>query len=770
MKTGISIVLLVLMGGMSVHAVQVDVALTVGDTDKQMVRYGLDYERLWFWYGSGMGEVPKWSVLDCNIDYIRCAINCGYELTETNFNLSAYTDKIIPMMTAMQNANPNIKWFASPRPLNEAVSGANWQPYPTWITGDNGNGSFNFNWTKCAEYLVRYLILMDSYGFEITYLDVTNEWQSYPTGGRLQPSDVLNIRNYLSANLPAHMDMPHIIAPSAWSFTQGSDFVSDAVALGVSDGFDIAASHNTGDQGTAQGFADAATAAGKEIWDSEVHGWIGSLPATEIATSSQMFDRIRAGFTGLNGWLAIGTTTQGHCYFLNNGTTVTRNVKYYIFQKLANISNYGYALDIDQPAEFTSTAALIRENLLAVWVLNTTSSNQLTEFDISNHTMADSTITVTRWNEYLTVEGVSDVITATTNTSFTSAIEGNSLYCFEITLEDVEDNYPFMQAENYTTMSGVSVLPCNDTGGGDMVAFSDVNDEIFFDLDITRTFMHDITFRVSSESSNVKFDIYNGSNLVASVDRVPTGDAQNWTTIYKTLPLDGGPAALKIRAAGGGWNMNWIRFDEGFWSTETLENLAMNQAASASSVHSARYEADNAVDGNRDTHWAASTSPAWLEVDFGTPTAINGVSFYEYVNQTTAYEIRYSDAGITWYTAYTGGNPEDDVVYNFPTVTGTKFRYQSISSTGSPTIYEFELFFDPYYTDTDPSVSMDIGLNSASLSWSGVPGSTYAFQRTTNLVTDTFTSLETGIPAQDPANTNTLAIPDDAAFYRIILE
>ena len=48
-------------------------------------------------------------------------------------------------------------------------------------------------------------------------------------------------------------------------------------------------------------------------------------------------------------WLTIGTTAQGHCYLLNNGTTVTRNVKYYIFKKLTTTSNFGRALDINQP-------------------------------------------------------------------------------------------------------------------------------------------------------------------------------------------------------------------------------------------------------------------------------------------------------------------------------------------------------------------------------------------------------------------------------------
>ena len=72
--------------------------LTVGDTRRQMMRYGLDYERLWYWTSSMNASekdtVAKWSVVDCDVDYIRVAINCGYELVEGTYNLSAYTNKI----------------------------------------------------------------------------------------------------------------------------------------------------------------------------------------------------------------------------------------------------------------------------------------------------------------------------------------------------------------------------------------------------------------------------------------------------------------------------------------------------------------------------------------------------------------------------------------------------------------------------------------------------------------------------------------------------
>jgi len=67
-------------------------ALVVGDDRQQKMRFGMDYERLWFWTGglnaSERDDIAKWSAIDTRIDYIRVAINCGYESVEGQFDLT----------------------------------------------------------------------------------------------------------------------------------------------------------------------------------------------------------------------------------------------------------------------------------------------------------------------------------------------------------------------------------------------------------------------------------------------------------------------------------------------------------------------------------------------------------------------------------------------------------------------------------------------------------------------------------------------------------
>jgi len=173
--------------------------------------------------------------------------------------------------------------------------------------------------------------------------------------------------------------MPLLIGCSAWNYSQGASWVRDLRYNSRRNAVDIAACHNTNRTGTAQQFADAVReelGPDVEIWNTEVHGWTSTSDpndpdGNETISFFYMLEKIRAGFSGLNGWLAIGTTRQRHSYILNPSGTPTRNVKYFIFRKLSETSNYGHALNIiDEPSQLSHTAALIKGNLMTVWVIN----------------------------------------------------------------------------------------------------------------------------------------------------------------------------------------------------------------------------------------------------------------------------------------------------------------------------------------------------------------------------------------------------------------
>ena len=414
------------------------VTIEVESTPRQQMKYGMDYERLWFWYGSlDRAKCAELSVVDCNLDYLRVAIHCGYELEEGVFDESAY-DKILEMMTYMKAANPNIKFFGSPRPLNDLVKDAPWCPFPLWINvyTQNDDGSWKyveFKWEKAAEYLIRYVQFMKLHGFPIHYIDMTNEWN------KVTPTHVKLMRARMEAELGD--DMPLVIAPSAWSFTQGVNWLNDATNQDEIDAIDIPACHNTGNQGTPLDFATKAFSLGKEAWDSEMHGWVGKETIDEIPTSNVLWERVRAGFSGLDSWLALGTVNQQHCYILNKSGVPTPNVKYHIFKKVTNTSNYGYAITTSQPSEFESTAGFIKDNTATVWVLNNSSSDIAdVEFKIDGHTILSDSVERTRWHHSISIEGVVDSVVKSSQTTFQSTIKANSLYCFHYQTESINND------------------------------------------------------------------------------------------------------------------------------------------------------------------------------------------------------------------------------------------------------------------------------------------------------------------------------------------
>lgn len=544
------------------------IPIVIGTTPKQTMRYGMDYERLWYWTGglnsSERDLVAKWSVVDNDIDFIRVAINSGYELTEGDYDLSAYTSKIIPMMQEMQEANPEIKFFASPRPLDEAQSGARWQPYPKWITGDNGS-SFNFNWQNCAEYLERYILLMKSYGFKISYMDITNEWQDPGGNGRINSGDVRDIVEYLKDNLdPA--DMPLIIAPSSWNFVQGEAFINSLNTTRRRNAVDIAASHNTDKTGTAQSFADTVKnvlGPDTEIWNTEVHGWKSTSNANEVLTFSFMLEAINAGFSGLSGWLAIGTTNQGHSYILNPSGSPSRNVKYFIFNKLTNTSHRGQALDIETPGELSHTTALIKGDLLTVWAINQSTETVDIQLNLNGRTATNQSVIRTRWNTGIDVEG--EVTTRVTSdpTSVFGSIPAESLCCFEILLDPAGGPVTRLEAEAYDAQSGTTTEATGDADGNLNVARIGHGDWLRFD-NLTLAENASARFRIARPTNRpspvieVRLDSPTGP-LVGSVSIPETGAWQNWKTV-----------STDLTNSAGTYNVYLV-----FRATDTVDNTDM---------------------------------------------------------------------------------------------------------------------------------------------------------------------------------------------------
>jgi len=432
---------------------------------------------------------------------------------------------------------------------------------------------------------VRYLLLMKSYGFKISYLDVTNEWQA-DFGGRVTQHDVRDVSEYLNetylANPWPHPDLdsnllltaddiPQIVAPSSWNYDEGRRWI---------DGLNSSRERNAIQ-------VEEYCNPGTEIWNTEVHGWKSTSNADEVLTSAFMFEAINAGFHGLSGWLAIGTTNQGHSYILNPSGSPSRNVKYYMFEKLTNTSHRGYALEVNEPDEFeadsldadASVSALIRGNVMSVWVLNHSDTEHSVAITPKGRKISDYPINSTRWSEVagLPDEGVTESIGKNSDEICIVTVEAKSVYCFEILLEPEDFPYKRIQAEAYDSSS---VVPYGTENTGDVdgdLNLSNMNDGTWTSYQgIDLTYAKTIRLRVAAPAGRpdgvIEVRIGSDTGTVIGRTAVPvTGHWQSYQTIETTLdPVSGVhdvylkyvEAGSNTTGSGAMFNLNWFEIEQ----------------------------------------------------------------------------------------------------------------------------------------------------------------------------------------------------------------
>lgn len=119
-----------------------------------------------------------------------------------------------------------------------------------------------------------------------------------------------------------------------------------------------------------------------------------------------------------------------------------------------------------------------------------------------------------------------------------------------------------IEAESYTSMSGVQTEATTDAGGGSNVAYIDAGDWLAYSPIVFSTSgTYKIEYRVASLSGGgrLSLDLNAGSIVLGELDVPSTGGWQNWTTISHNVYVNAGTYTPGIYAVAGGWNLNWIR-------------------------------------------------------------------------------------------------------------------------------------------------------------------------------------------------------------------
>ncbi|MBQ73031.1 MAG: thiol oxidoreductase [Planctomycetaceae bacterium] len=140
-------------------------------------------------------------------------------------------------------------------------------------------------------------------------------------------------------------------------------------------------------------------------------------------------------------------------------------------------------------------------------------------------------------------------------------ILGDSLQPFGA--EPPSDALLRVEAEFYSSMSGIQNESCADVGGGQNVGFVDTGDWMEYlsqALLIKRPGTYRMDLRVASEVGGGRIDVtrIGSSSILGSVEVPNTGGWQAWSTISMNLQLEPGAYRFRLDAGIGQWNLNWF--------------------------------------------------------------------------------------------------------------------------------------------------------------------------------------------------------------------
>lgn len=120
-----------------------------------------------------------------------------------------------------------------------------------------------------------------------------------------------------------------------------------------------------------------------------------------------------------------------------------------------------------------------------------------------------------------------------------------------------------VQAEFYTTMSGITLQDTLDEGGGKNVGWIDDGDYLTYLLRVVEAGTYRISYRVASESGGGEIKLFVGFSSLATTPIDATGGWQVWTDVVSTeFELQAGVYTFMIRANSGGFNLNYFTFEK----------------------------------------------------------------------------------------------------------------------------------------------------------------------------------------------------------------
>lgn len=121
-----------------------------------------------------------------------------------------------------------------------------------------------------------------------------------------------------------------------------------------------------------------------------------------------------------------------------------------------------------------------------------------------------------------------------------------------------------VEVEDFTVNNGFSFEETTDTGGGLNAGYTDTGDYLDFLVYVEQTGLYEVGFRVASQSvgAALRLQLLDGGDMttLTTANAGPTGGWQIWTTVTREIILPQGIHAIRLRADGSLFNINWMDF------------------------------------------------------------------------------------------------------------------------------------------------------------------------------------------------------------------
>src|SRR5215203_6016246 len=182
-----------------------------------------------------------------------------------------------------------------------------------------------------------------------------------------------------------------------------------------------------------------------------------------------------------------------------------------------------------------------------------------------------------------------------------------------------------IEAESYSSMSGVQTEYTQDAGGGQNVGWIDRWDWMDYSYNAPSSGTYTVNLRVATPNNGAQLQLTKGdATLLATVNVPNTGGYQSYQTVSTTINLSAGQQTIRVQSSSGAmWNINWLEIVSSGSattpSTPTTGTSTKIEAESYSSMSGIQTEWTQDAGGGQNVGWIDQWD--WMNYSYNAPSS-----------------------------------------------------------------------------------------------------------------------------------------------------